>query len=111
MRFNVDGTALEPYDLGELSALPGRPGSTATISGGSEAQTAFLTGNSGPSGMESKNRSAFIGLQYEFSSTLSGFIQAMSGRTESNDTSNNANFSLTGGFAPLIARDNAFLPD
>ncbi|MDR2212891.1 MAG: TonB-dependent receptor [Pseudomonadales bacterium] len=110
MQFTVDGTGIEPFDFGDVSALPGIPGSSASISGGKEAETAFLTSSNGPTGMEAKNRSAFFGLQYDFSETLSGFVQAMAGRTESNDTSNNANFTFNGTSAPLIAIDNAYLP-
>jgi len=110
MQFTQDGTGIVPFDLGYVAALPGTPGSTATIAGGPEAQTAFMTSTSGPTGMEAKNRSGFLGVQYELTPSLSAFVQGMVGRTESNDTSNNANFTFNGTSAPLIAIDNAYLP-
>jgi outer membrane receptor protein involved in Fe transport len=111
MQFTVDGTGIVPYDLGDVAALPGTPGSTATISGGPEADTAFLTSSSGPTGMEAINRSGFLGFQYEFTPDFAAFVQGMVGRTESNDTADNANFTFNGTSAPLIAIDNVFLPE
>ncbi|MDR0779788.1 MAG: TonB-dependent receptor [Pseudomonadales bacterium] len=110
MQFTVDGTGIVPYDFGNVSALPGIPGSTATISGGPEAQTAFLTSQGGPSGMEAINRSVFLGFQYELFPGFLPFVQGMAGVTQSNDTSNTANFTFNGTSAPLIAIDNVFLP-
>jgi outer membrane receptor protein involved in Fe transport len=111
MKFSQDGTRLEPFNLGTLSALPGTPGSTQTISGGPESDINFQTTGAGPTGMEVVSRSSLFGAQYEFTDTITGFAQVIIGRTESNDTSNNANFSFVDNFAPLIAVDNAYLPE
>jgi len=110
-KFTRDGTGIEPFNLGSLSALPGRPGATATVAGGPEPGIDFLTSTSGASGMNAVSRSGFGGVQYELSPTLTGFAQIMIGRTESNDSSNNANFNLANNWAPLIAVDNAYLPE
>jgi iron complex outermembrane recepter protein len=110
MKFSVDGTRLEPYVLGSIAALPGANGSTASMVGGPESDIAFLTSTGGPTGQEAISRSGFGGIQYDFTSTLQGFAHVMIGRTESNDTSDNANFSLSTNFAPLIAVDNYYLP-
>lgn len=111
MKFSLDGSRLEPYDFGDLAALPGTPGSTQTLSGGREADINYLTTAQGPSGMEVVSRSSLFGAQFKFTDTITGFTQIIIGRTESNDTSNNANFSYTDNFAPRIAIDNAFLPE
>ncbi|MES2625654.1 MAG: TonB-dependent receptor [Pseudomonadota bacterium] len=110
MKFSQDGTRLEPYNLGTVSSLPGAPGSTQSLSGGPEADINFQTSAAGPTGMEVVSRSSLFGAQYDFSDTVTGFAQVIIGRTESNDTSNNANFSFTDNFAPRIAVDNAYLP-
>jgi outer membrane receptor protein involved in Fe transport len=111
MKFSLDGTHLEPFNLGDLAALQGTAGSTSTLSGGPEADINYQTTNQGPSGMEVVSRSSLFGAQFDFTDTLTGFAQVIIGRTESNDTSNNANFSFTDNFAPRIAVDNAYLPD
>jgi outer membrane receptor protein involved in Fe transport len=111
MKFSLDGTHLEPFNLGSMSALPGTRGTTSTLSGGPEADINFQTGSPGPSGMEVVSRSSLLGAKYDFTDTFSGYVQAMVGRTESNDTANNANFSYTDNFAPRIAVDNVFLPE
>jgi len=111
MKFSQDGTRIEPFNLGTSSALPGTPGSTSTISGGPESAINFETTGAGPTGMEVVSRSSLFGAQFDFSDTITGFAQVIIGRTESNDTSNNANFSFSDGYAPLIAVDNAYLPE
>lgn len=111
MKFSLDGTRLESFDLGSLAALPGTPGSTQTLSGGPEADINYQTTAQGPTGMEVVSRSSLFGAQYAFNDSLTGFAQVIIGRTESNDTSNNANFSFADNFAPRIAVDNAFLPE
>ncbi|MDR2213156.1 MAG: TonB-dependent receptor [Pseudomonadales bacterium] len=111
MKFSLDGTRLEPFNLGTLAALPGTPGSTQTLSGGPEADINYETSSSGPSGMEVVSRSSLFGAKYDFTDRISGFVQLIVGRTESNDTANNANFSYTDNFAPRIAVDNAYLPE
>ncbi|MES2605533.1 MAG: TonB-dependent receptor, partial [Pseudomonadota bacterium] len=110
MKFSQDGTRLEPFVLGSTTATTGT-GNSATTSGSPEAGIDYQTSLLGPTGMEVVSRSSLFGAQYDFSSTLTGFVQLIAGRTESNDTSNNANFSMVNTFAPLIAVDNAYLPD
>ncbi len=110
-KFTVDGTGIEPFELGDMASLPGQPGSTATLMGGPEADVNFITSNVGPNGMEAISRSTFVALQYEFTDNFKGFVQGMAGRTESNNTSNNANFVFNNTWAPRIAIDNAYLPE
>ncbi len=111
MQFSMDGKSLVPFNLGSMAALPGVVGSTATIVGGPETETAFNTTGGGPTGQESVSRSSFGAVKYDFTDTLSADMYVMVGRTESNDTSDNANFSLSTNFAPLIAVDNYYLPE
>lgn len=109
MKLSLDGTRLEPFVLGSPSSTAGN-GNTATTAGTPEADIDYQTSLLGPTGMEVVSRSSLMGAQYDFTPTLKGFVQIIVGRTESNDTSNNANFSMVNTFAPLIARDNAYLP-
>ncbi|MDR0779787.1 MAG: TonB-dependent receptor [Pseudomonadales bacterium] len=110
-KFSLDGSHLEPFDLGTLAALPGTRGTTSTLSGGPEAEINYKTASLGPSGMEVVSRSSLFGAQYDLTDNFSAFVQAMVGRTESNDVTANANFSYTDNFAPRIAIDNVFLPE
>jgi len=110
IKFTLDGSALVPFDRGAVVALPGTTGSTSSAQSPNEASIDYNTSLLGPTGMEVVSRSSLFGAQYDFSPTLRAFTQVIIGRTESNDTSNNANFSMVNTFAPIIARDNAFLP-
>ncbi len=110
MKFTQDGTAVVPFVRGSTSALPGTTGSTSTTSGSPETAVDYATTLLGPTGMEVVSRSSLFGAQYDFSDSFRAFATVIVGRTESNDTSNNANFSMANTFAPIIARDNAYLP-
>ncbi len=110
MKFSQDGSSIVPFDRGSVAALPGGTGSTATAAGTPETAIDYQTSLLGPTGMEVVSRSSLLGVQFDFTPTITGFAQFIAGRTESNDTSNNANFSMANTFAPLIAVDNAYLP-
>lgn len=109
MKFTRDGSGLEPFVRGPITAAPGT-GSTATTSGSPETAIDYATSALGPTGMEVVSRSSLFGAQFDVTPTFNVFGMLIVGRTESNDTSNNANFSMANTFAPIIARDNAFLP-
>jgi iron complex outermembrane recepter protein len=113
MQFNLAGTALVPYNLGTLYALPGATGSTATLVGGPENATADIVAVGGPTGNEALTRTGFTGLQYDITPSLTGFAYAMVGRTESGDTNTDlqTQYSFSSNFAPLIAVDNYYLPE
>jgi len=110
MKFTQDGTGIVPFDRGTVAALPGGTGSTASAAGTPETAIDYQTSLLGPTGMEVVSRSGLFGAQFEFTPAVRVFAQAIIGRTESNDTSNNANFSMANTYAPLIAVDNAYLP-
>ncbi len=81
MKFLPDGSGITPFINGNVVAL----GGTASMSGGTEGQTAnraFSAG--GADAAEVVSRSSFVAAQYELTDTLSVYAQALVGRTESN---------------------------
>ena len=57
MRFNDDGTAIVPFNLGDVS-------DGSWISGGPDAMTAHQTLAGGPSGSEVVQQTGFFSLKY-----------------------------------------------
>ena len=60
-QFNMDGTAIVDFIEGDVVALPGKSGSTSSMSGGPEADLAYRAFNTSPSTSETIARSFFVG--------------------------------------------------
>lgn len=111
MRFTPDGTDITPFVLGDVYTLGG-PGSTRSMAGGPESRIHHRAFTGGPSGQQVKNRSAFLGVQYQFSDSFTGFAQVIGGRSESNEEPfGRSGYSLQDLWYATVYRDNAFLPD
>lgn len=110
MKFTPDGSDIEPFVLGDVVSLGG-PGSTRSMAGGPEAEIHNKAFGGGPSGQEVVGRSAFLGLQYRFSDNMTGFLQYMTGTSESNNKNVRGSYSLQDLWYTTIAVDNAYLPD
>jgi outer membrane receptor protein involved in Fe transport len=111
--FNQAGTQAQAFRDGEFTSR-GR-GTEGNTSGGPESEIDAYS--SFPvNGQEVKGRSMFLAANYEFSDNLSGYAQAVIGRSESihnptSRTSGTTGISLRSIWAPIIAVDNAYLPD
>jgi outer membrane receptor protein involved in Fe transport len=106
MKFLPDGSDITPFIDGDITAL----GGTQSMSGGPEAQTHNRAFGGAPGGAEVVGRSAFVGLQYEFSDSLSVFGQMLAGRSESNNADHRSGYSLQAPWTATVFRDNAYLP-
>lgn len=113
--FNQAGTQVQPFREGEFTTY-GR-GVEASTSGGPEADLGMIANSGFPvNGQEVKGRSMFLAANYEFTDNLSGYAQAVIGRSESIHNPDGralgtSGISLRAIWAPRIAVDNAFLPD
>ncbi|MES2623892.1 MAG: TonB-dependent receptor [Pseudomonadota bacterium] len=107
MQFSMDGKSIQPFVLGDVSAL----GGTQTTSGGPEAALSNDAFGGGIGGTEAENTSAFLAAQYELSDTFSVFAQGMYGKTIATSVNDRGSFLFSGQWAPLIAVDNAYLPE
>ena len=111
MKFTRDGSALTPFVLGDVYTLGGA-GSTRSMSGGPEGQLHNKAFDGGPQGQEVVNRSFFLGAQYEFTDSLTGFAQILGGRSESNEAPyGRSGYSMQDSWYATVYRDNAYLPD
>ena len=111
MTFLEDGSGVRPFIQGDIYAAPNAPGSTKSMTGGPEAAIGNRSFGTGVAGNEVISRSAFVGLQYDITDTLSAYAQVLAGRSESNFVSYRGGSSLQDGWFATIYRDNAFLPD
>lgn len=108
LTFTDDGTALRPFELGNI--VSGGPPTTRYTSGGpesvrySDATLPPVTGN----GVD--NRSGFAALQFRVSDNLSVYGQALIGRTESFNTSQQSTFAMTAPWFETIYRENPYIP-
>jgi outer membrane receptor protein involved in Fe transport len=103
MRFNDNGTAIVPFDLGNLS-------DGSWISGGSDAQVSHLTQAGGPSGSEVTQQTAFVSLKYDVSDSIDVFFDLLDGHVESNSMQSISGASMSGPWSPTVFRENAYLP-
>jgi outer membrane receptor protein involved in Fe transport len=103
MRFNDNGTAIVPFDLGAVS-------DGSWISGGSDAQVSHLTQAGGPNGSEVLQNTLFLGLKYDVSDSLDVFFDILGGHTESNSQQTTSAASMSGPWSPTVFRENAYLP-
>jgi outer membrane receptor protein involved in Fe transport len=104
LTFTDDGTALRPFELGDMTNAgytSGGPESTRY----SDATLSPITGN----GVD--NRSGFAALQFEVSDNLSIYGQALIGRTETFNTSQQSTFAMTFPWFETIYRENPYIPD
>lgn len=106
-----DGLGVRNFVKSPIYARPGAPGSTASMGGdcGNPEYQAYQKARNIISGQAVTNRSSFFGAQYEFSDNLSGFVQAMAGRSESRSISNLGGMTFTGSWHGTVYRNNAFL--
>lgn len=108
-----DGTNVRPFVKAPYYAAPGSPGSTTTMGGdcnNPEFQE-YMQATNAVSGREVVNRAGFVGAQYQFSDRLTGFVQALGGRSESRLNPNLGGMTFTGGWTGVVFRENPFLPD
>jgi iron complex outermembrane receptor protein len=112
MVFNREGTAVRNFVPGDYYSNSGTI-NTRTTSGGPEAEIAKRAYGGPGNGAEVINRALFVAAKYEFSDSLSAYVQLVKGTSESNQTPNRADISginMTSIWAPRIASDNAYLP-
>ena len=111
--FNQSGTQVQPFRGGEYTTFT--RGTERTTAGGPEAELAYKANSGYPvNGQEVVGRSMFLAANYQFTDNLSGYAQAVVGRSESNHVNLRAEttgISLRSIWAPRIAVDNAYLPD
>lgn len=112
MVFNREGTGVQPFRDGNVTSKAGA-GTTRTTSGGPEADLAYLA-NEGPGqGQEVIGRSLFLAANYELTDSLSGYVQVVAGRSETNGITNRGDINgitMTSIWAPIISTDNAYVP-
>jgi iron complex outermembrane receptor protein len=109
--FLEDGSGARPINKGDVYSDPLTPGSTFTLSGGTEAEIHNRAFDAGPQGAEVIGRSLFAALQYRLTDNLSVFAQILDSRTESNYVQMRGDYYLAGGQHANVFRDNAFLPE
>lgn len=102
-RFNDDGSAIVPFNTGDVS-------DGSWISGGPDAMTAHETLAGGPSGSEVVQQTAFFSLKYAVSDDLNVFFDALVGHVESNSQQYFTGATLSGPWSPTVFRENAYLP-
>jgi len=107
-----DGQNVRPFVKAPIYARPGAPGSTSTMGGdcGNPEYLEYQNSRNAITGNEVVNRAGFVGAQYEFSDSLTGFVQALSGRSESRTTANLGGVTFTGNWHGTAFRENPFLP-
>jgi iron complex outermembrane receptor protein len=112
MVFTDDGQGVRPFVKSPIYAGPLDPGTTNTM-GGDANNPEFQVSSQGinaVNGRGVKNRSGFVGLQYEFSDNLTGFAQALGGRSESRFQNNTGGMNFDGGWHGKLFSGNPFLP-
>jgi len=112
MVFNREGTQVVPFRDGIVTSKSGS-GTTRTTSGGPEAELAYKANRGPGQGQEVVGRSMFLAANYPFTDNLSGYAQAVVGRSETAGVTNRGDINgitMTSIWAPLIAVDNAFVP-
>ena len=112
MVLSEDGQTIRPFVKAPYYAAPGAPGSTTTMGGdcGNPEYQMYQVSRNAIDGRQVANRSGFVGAQYEFNDNLSGFVQALAGRSESRFNNNLGGMTFTGSWTGTLFRDNAFLP-
>jgi hypothetical protein len=104
MRFTDDGSALVPFDTGDLF-------DASTISGGPDAQTAHETLPGGPTGFEVDQTNTFFSLVFDVNESISLFGDVLIGKVETKNQSAFEGAALNGPWSPTVFRSNAYLPD
>jgi iron complex outermembrane recepter protein len=111
MVFTDDGQNVRPFVRAPYYAAPGAVGSTTSMGGDcSNPEFAeYMQSRNGVMGREVVSRSGFFGAQYQFTDRLTGFVQALAGRSESMFHDNLGGVVFTGGWHGKVFRENAFL--
>jgi len=104
MRFTDDGSAIVPFDDGDLN-------DASFISGGPDALTSHLTQFGGPSGSEVEQTNAFFSVKFALTDTVDLFADLLVGSVESNSTSFVSAATWSSIWSPTVYRQNAYLPD
>ncbi len=104
MRFTNDGSALVPFDDGNMH-------DNSFISGGPEAQISNLTQPGGPSGAEVDQTTAFFSVKFALNDNVDLFADLLSGSVESNSTSYVSGATWSSIWSATVFRENAYLPD
>jgi outer membrane receptor protein involved in Fe transport len=115
-QFNLDGTEIVDFILGDVAAIPGTSGGTNSMSGGPEGDVGYRAFNTSPSTSQAIARSFFVGAQYDVTDRLVVKFDAVAGRTEANAIgtgirNGDAVFELAGNWRASVAVDNAYLPE
>ena len=107
-----DGQGVRQFVKAPVYARPGAPGSTATMGGdcGNPEYAEYERARNAISGNEVVNRSGFVGAQYQFTENLTGFVQALAGRSESRSIATLGGITFTGSWTGTLFRENPFLP-
>jgi outer membrane receptor protein involved in Fe transport len=103
MRFTDDGSALVPFDDGDLN-------DASFISGGPDALASHLTQLGGPSGSEVEQTNAFFSVKFALNDSVDLFADVLVGSVESNSTSFTSGATLSSIWSPTVYRENAYLP-
>lgn len=113
MIFNREGTAVHPFRRGDFYSKGF--GTENSTSGGPETDVAWKGAYGAPvTGNEVAGRSLFLAGRYQFSDNLSGYAQAVIGRSENGSTDDRGSttgITMSSIWAPSIPIDNAYLPD
>jgi outer membrane receptor protein involved in Fe transport len=114
--FNQAGTQVAPISdfFGDNSTVTGGRGTLNSTQGGQLAEL-YNRATAGPiQGAETVGRNKFLSAKWQFTDTLSAYVQYVNGVSESNQTYNRADvtgINLSSTWAPLIAIDNAYVPE
>ena len=106
LQFTDDGTGVRPFILGDITSS----GRGAETSGGPDAMRASRASPSPVTGNEVNNRTGFAALKYQATETLSMYVQAVIGRTESSSIAEHASFVRSSPWYQTIYRTNPFIP-
>jgi iron complex outermembrane recepter protein len=111
MVFTDDGQNVRPFVRAPYYSAPGGVGSTTTMGGdcNNPEFAEYMQSRNAVSGREVVSRSGFFGAQYQFTDRLTGFVQALAGRSESTFHDNLGGVVFTGGWHGKVFRENAFL--
>jgi outer membrane receptor protein involved in Fe transport len=110
--FTENGQGVRPFVRAPYYAAPGATGSTTTMGGdcNNPEFREYMQARNAVSGRQVASRSGFFGAQYRFNDRLTGFVQALAGRSESRGTFDLGGMVFTGGWHGKIFRENAYLP-
>lgn len=110
MQFNLEGTDVVPFVLGDVVSLPGQSGGTNSMSGGPEAARAYQAFANSPQQGGVVTEALFAGLKFDATERLSLIFDGRLGYAE-NTRRDQRLVEFQTPFHMLVAADNAFLPE